>query len=81
MVERQIKEEDMIKGWGKEVKSKADLIAFQGGVILSIILSTFHAVRRCIDLFRMTWEVVKFLVWLGKQEGCILAGCNAAIEK
>ena len=29
----------------------------------------------------MTWEVVEFLVWLGKQEGCILAGCNAVIEK
>ena len=71
----------MIKWWGKEVKSRTDLIAFQGGVILSIILSTFHTVRRRIDLFRMTWEVVEFLVWLGKQEGCILAGCNAAIEK
>jgi hypothetical protein len=29
----------------------------------------------------MSWEVVEFLVWLGKEEGCILAGCNAAIEK
>jgi len=63
------------------VKSRTNLIAFQGGVILSIILSTFHTVWRRIDVFRMTWEVVEFLVWLGKEEGCILAGCNAAIEK
>ena len=81
MVEKQIKEEDTIRYQGKEVKSRTDLIAFQGGVILSIILSTFHTVRRCIDLFRMSWEVVEFLVWLGKQQGCILAGCNAVIEK
>lgn len=81
MVERQNKKGGTIEGRGKEVRSRTDLIAFQGGVILSIILPTFHTEQWCIDVFRMSWEVVEFLVWLGKEEGCILAGCNAAIEK